>query len=102
MSILNLYPEFAWSGRQVKAPWLKSFYFVDGDTYIIPGIDFVTLGGTRNFGSNNAEVNKYDSQAIWEGCLAVVPSLKDAEVRNGQGAKKGVSIVYTPWVSMSP
>ncbi|XP_050713818.1 D-aspartate oxidase-like isoform X2 [Eriocheir sinensis] len=70
---------------KVKAPWLKNFYFVDGGTYIIPGIEFVTLGGTKNFDSNNAEVNKYDSQAIWERCVAVVPSLKDAEVRNGQG-----------------
>ena len=30
---------------QVKAPWVKMFFYGDYDTYIIPGIDFVTLGG---------------------------------------------------------
>ena len=36
---------------QVKAPWVKMFFYGDYDTYIIPGIDFVTLGGNfiKNF-----------------------------------------------------
>ena len=64
----------------MKAPWVKNFYFVDYDMYIIPGFEAITLGGTRNFDSYNAKVDKHDSIAIWERCLEAVPSLKDAEV----------------------
>ena len=31
---------------RVKAPWVKCYYNVNGDTYIIPNIDTVVLGGT--------------------------------------------------------
>lgn len=65
---------------KVKAPWVKNFYYEDYDAYILPGFDAVTLGGTREFDCYDAEVNKYDSQRIWERCVAVVPSLKNAEV----------------------
>ena len=66
---------------QVKAPWIKNFVYVDYDTYIIPGIDSVTLGGVRNFDSWNSEIDIYDSQAIWNRCISVIPSLKNAEVK---------------------
>ncbi|XP_045596532.1 D-aspartate oxidase [Procambarus clarkii] len=65
---------------KVRAPWVKNFYFVDYDTYILPGFDHITLGGTRQFDSYKEDVDKYDSMAIWERCLALVPSLKAAEV----------------------
>lgn len=65
---------------KIKAPWIKNFYYVDYDMYIIPGMEAVTLGGTRNFDSYNANVDKHDSRAIWERCVAAVPSIKDAEV----------------------
>lgn len=65
---------------KVKAPWIKNFYYVDYDMYILPGLEAVTLGGTRNFDSYNAKVDKHDSTAIWERCVQAVPSIKDAEV----------------------
>ncbi|XP_053637950.1 D-aspartate oxidase isoform X2 [Cherax quadricarinatus] len=64
----------------VRAPWIKNFYYVDYDMYIVPGFEYITLGGTRQFDSYIEETNKYDSMAIWERCLALIPSLKDAQV----------------------
>ena len=65
---------------QVNAPWLDKFYLADDDTYIFPGIWASTLGGTRNFGSWNTSVNKYDSAAIWDKCTRIVPRLTTAPV----------------------
>lgn len=65
---------------QVKAPWIKTFFYNDFDTYIIPGVDSVTLGGCRQYESWDLNVNKYDSLSIKERCEALVPSLKGAEV----------------------
>ncbi|XP_042859023.1 D-aspartate oxidase-like [Penaeus japonicus] len=65
---------------QVKAPWVKKFCFTDQDAYIIPGIDHVTVGGTRQFDNSKLEVDKFDSRAIWEKCTSLMPSLKDAKV----------------------
>jgi D-aspartate oxidase len=56
------------------------FFYGDYDTYIIPGIDFVTLGGCRQFDSFKEEVDKYDSASIWERCTELLPNLKNAEV----------------------
>lgn len=66
---------------KVKAPWLKTAFYGDYDTYIIPGPDgVVTLGGTRQYDSYNLEVCKHDAAAIMERCVELVPGLKDAEV----------------------
>ncbi|XP_071519330.1 D-aspartate oxidase [Panulirus ornatus] len=65
---------------KVRAPWIKNFMYEDYDTYIVPGFDYVTLGGTRQFDSHSLEIDKYDSMAIWDRCVRLVPSLKDAEV----------------------
>ncbi|KAI9555266.1 hypothetical protein GHT06_017781 [Daphnia sinensis] len=65
---------------KVKAPWVKMFFYGDYDTYIIPGIDYVTLGGCRQFDSFKQEVDKYDSASIWERCVELLPNLKSAEV----------------------
>lgn len=56
------------------------FYYGDYDTYIIPGIDNVTLGGCRQYESFKEEVDKHDSAGIWERCSAILPSLEHAEV----------------------
>lgn len=66
---------------KVRAPWLKSAYYGDYDTYIIPGFDGIaTLGGVRQYDSYNLEVCRHDSAAILERCCELVPALKDAEV----------------------
>lgn len=65
---------------KVKAPWIKTFFYADFDTYILPGIDSVTLGGCRQYESWDLNVNKYDGLKIKEQCERLVPSLKDAEV----------------------
>lgn len=66
---------------KVKAPWLKTAFYGDFDTYIIPGFNgVVTLGGTRQYDSYNLNLDKYDSLSIRERCEKLVPSLANAPV----------------------
>ena len=65
---------------KVKAPWIKTAFYGDYDTYIIPGFETVTLGGCRQYDSYNLQACKYDSMAIKERCYGMLPSLKKAEV----------------------
>ncbi|XP_003705361.1 D-amino acid oxidase 1 [Megachile rotundata] len=66
---------------KVKAPWMKTFFYGEVDTYIIPGFNsIVTLGGSRNFDSENMKVCPYESAAIRERCQTLVPALKKAEI----------------------
>lgn len=64
---------------KVHAPWIKTAFYADYDTYIIPGFNgAVTLGGTRQYESYNMQVDKYDTLSIRERCQALVPSLSKA------------------------
>lgn len=66
---------------KVKAPWLKTAFYGDDDTYIIPGLNGIaTLGGTRQFESYKMKIDKYDSASIREKCEQLVPSLIGAPV----------------------
>ncbi|CAG9762410.1 unnamed protein product [Ceutorhynchus assimilis] len=65
---------------KVKAPWIKTFFYGDVDTYILPGLDSVTLGGCRQYESWDLNFNKYDAMKIMDQCEAMVPSLRGAEV----------------------
>ncbi|EFN76371.1 D-aspartate oxidase [Harpegnathos saltator] len=66
---------------KVKAPWLKTFFYGELDTYVIPGFHgVVTLGGSRSFDSENTNLCPYESAAIRQRCNALVPSLKNAEI----------------------
>ncbi|CAH2040863.1 unnamed protein product, partial [Iphiclides podalirius] len=66
---------------KVRAPWLKTAFYGDYDTYVIPGFDGVaTLGGVRQYDSYNTDVCRHDSAAILERCCAMLPALKSAEV----------------------
>lgn len=66
---------------KVNAPWIETAFYVDYDTYIIPGFNgTVTLGGTRQYESYNLTVDKYDRYSIRERCEAIVPSLCRASV----------------------
>jgi len=79
---------------KVKAPWVKQFYYGDYDTYIIPGIDNVTLGGCRQYESYKGEIDKYDSAGIWERCINLLPSLQQAEIiKESVGLRPHRSIV---------
>lgn len=65
---------------QVEAPWLKTFFYGDYDTYIIPGFDAVTLGGCRQYDSYDCTINKYDGLSIKERCESLVPSLRNSKI----------------------
>lgn len=64
---------------KVKAPWIRHFYFADG-AYIIPGRDFVTLGGIKDYGNGNMALSESDRASIMTRCTELVPSLAQAEV----------------------
>ncbi|CAG0913400.1 unnamed protein product [Notodromas monacha] len=65
---------------KVQAPWIKCGYYLGLDTYIIPNVDHVTVGGTRNLGSWSTEVDPHDSESIWKRATDLCPSLKDGTV----------------------
>lgn len=66
---------------KVYAPWIKTAFYADYDTLVVPGFNgSVTLGGTRNYESYNMNIDKYDSLSIRERCEALVPSLAKASV----------------------
>jgi D-aspartate oxidase len=65
---------------KVDAPWIKTFFYGDYDTYIIPGFNCVTLGGCRQYDSYDLRINKYDGLSIKERCESLVPSLKGAKL----------------------
>lgn len=64
---------------KVRAPWIRHFYFADG-AYILPGRDYVTLGGIKDYGNSNMSVSELDRVSIWKRCTELVPSLHQAEV----------------------
>ncbi|XP_076338371.1 D-aspartate oxidase-like [Tachypleus tridentatus] len=64
---------------KVSAPWIKHFYFAE-HTYVIPGTDYVTLGGTKELGNWKTDLSCYDRRSIWERCIRLVPSLEKAEI----------------------
>ena len=66
--------------HQIKAPWINKGIYVDYQTYIIPGTDLVTLGGTRDYSNYNDRVNESDANAIMERCVEIEPSIRNAEV----------------------
>lgn len=79
---------------KVKAPWIKTAFYGDYDTYIIPGFEGVTLGGCRNYDSYSLEISKYDSASIRERCTNLLPSLKDAKtIREAVGLRPHRDIV---------
>uniref|UniRef100_A0AAG5D4W0 FAD dependent oxidoreductase domain-containing protein n=1 Tax=Anopheles atroparvus TaxID=41427 RepID=A0AAG5D4W0_ANOAO len=65
---------------KVRASWVKTFFYADFDTYVIPGFDGVTLGGCRNYDSYSTEISRHDSAGIRERCEALLPSLRGSPV----------------------
>ncbi|OXU22749.1 hypothetical protein TSAR_002254 [Trichomalopsis sarcophagae] len=65
---------------KAKAPWIKTFFYADLNTYIIPGTDgLITLGGNREYGSYDVSICRHQATAIRERCEKLVPSLTKAE-----------------------
>lgn len=66
---------------KVHAPWVKTAFYADYDTYILPGFNgTVTLGGTRQYESYNLEIDEFDSLSIRKRCESLLPSLVNASV----------------------
>lgn len=66
---------------KMEAPWLQHFTRDgDGKTYIYPGIHSVTVGGTRQEGDWQLQVDKGDTESILERCIRLEPSLSKAKV----------------------
>lgn len=60
------------------------FFYGELDTYIIPGFNGVTLGGSRSYDSENMKLCPHETAAIRERCETLIPSLKDVEIVNEQ------------------
>ncbi|XP_055016278.1 D-aspartate oxidase-like [Boleophthalmus pectinirostris] len=68
---------------KVSAPWIQHFIFDgDGKTYIYPGIESVTLGGTKQEQDWRLEVDEQDTTGILERCKKLEPSLENAKVQS--------------------
>jgi len=65
---------------RVKAPWIKHFIYVDNECWIIPGQEWVVVGGTRQENNGNTNIDRKDLDVVWNRACEVVPSLKGAEV----------------------
>lgn len=67
---------------KVYAPWVKHTLHV-GDKatiYILPGIEYVTVGGTRQENDSDTRVRETDAKMIWEKACEVMPSLRNAKI----------------------
>lgn len=66
---------------KVHAPWIQHFTrSSDGKTYIYPGIDGVTLGGTRQEHDWRLQLDDGDTASILQRCTELEPSLVKAKV----------------------
>lgn len=65
---------------RVRAPWIKHGVIADNDFYILPNSEEIILGGTHQEGDWNVQIDPVDRRNIWEGCLELLPSLKDATI----------------------
>ncbi|CAF0912911.1 unnamed protein product [Didymodactylos carnosus] len=65
---------------RVHAPWIKHFYYTDDNCYLIPNVDSLCLGGTRQLDNENVQVDSNDKDGIWKRCLRLCPSLAQAEI----------------------
>ncbi|CAG9467222.1 unnamed protein product [Pedinophyceae sp. YPF-701] len=73
---------------RVQAPQVKHVWFHDEETYIIPQVDSVVLGGSRQVGDWEEGNREEDVRAIREKCEALLPVLRGApEVRAWAGLR---------------
>lgn len=70
---------------RVHAPWLRTAFYDDFDTYVIPGFDGeVILGGVRHYDSHSVEPDRHDRAGILERCERLCPGVAAAPVRREQ------------------
>ncbi|XP_033844408.1 D-aspartate oxidase [Periophthalmus magnuspinnatus] len=75
---------------KVSAPWIQHFIRdSDGKTYIYPGIESVTVGGTRQEHDWRLDIDEQDTTGILERCKKLEPSLENA-------------VVLSKWVGLRP
>jgi len=67
---------------RVHAPWIKHFIYVDMDTWIIPCLDSVVIGGTRQHNNADPTISKQDLDDVWGRACQYVPSLRKAKILN--------------------
>ncbi|GAU96376.1 hypothetical protein RvY_07831-2 [Ramazzottius varieornatus] len=60
---------------RVRAPWVKEFLMGENTTYIFPNSETLVLGGTRQEGDWNTEVDPEDSLGILQRCNRMLPAL---------------------------
>lgn len=65
---------------RVHAPWIKHVVIGGEDYHVIPNIDDVMLGGTKEVGNRSLIPDPKTKEKIWRGCLELIPSLKNAKV----------------------
>ncbi|XP_075560375.1 D-aspartate oxidase-like isoform X1 [Dermacentor variabilis] len=65
---------------RVHAPWIKHAIVAGEDFHVIPNIDDVMLGGTKDVADTSLIPDRDIARKIWNGCLQFVPSLKNARV----------------------
>lgn len=64
----------------VEAPWIKHFYDVNHNTYILPRLHDVILGGTHRSNDFSEGLDPKESRRIFEECCKFVPSLRNAKI----------------------
>ncbi|XP_077495271.1 D-aspartate oxidase-like isoform X1 [Amblyomma americanum] len=65
---------------RVHAPWIKHVVVAGEDFHVIPNIDDVMLGGTKDLDNTSLIPDLHIASKIWNGCLELVPSLKNAKI----------------------
>ncbi|KAL1445261.1 hypothetical protein MTO96_045115, partial [Rhipicephalus appendiculatus] len=65
---------------RVHAPWIKHVILAGEDFHVIPNIDDVMLGGTKDVDETSLIPDRDIARKIWNGCLEIAPSLKNAKV----------------------
>ncbi|XP_069701261.1 D-aspartate oxidase [Periplaneta americana] len=79
---------------KMRAPWIKTFFYAEQDTYVIPRSDGVIMGGCRHYDSYDVSLSPYDSAAIRERCFKLIPSLQKASfIKERAGLRPHRSIV---------
>ncbi|CAH1779645.1 unnamed protein product [Owenia fusiformis] len=79
-SLVNDQTVFPVRGQMIRAhaPWVKHFIYTDDMAYILPCQDNVVLGGTRQAGNYNKELDAEDTNGVWERCKNLLPSIEGA------------------------
>ncbi|KAK3794631.1 hypothetical protein RRG08_003777 [Elysia crispata] len=67
---------------KIRAPWIKHFYIFDDHVlehpYILPGVDFVTVGGNAQEGSWKTQPDPDEARRIWDKAVERLPPLQYA------------------------